>query len=433
MEVKCRYTEIYSINGINLPYNESEKELIVDSIKGLRAVLTTHPNSYAFEGDRSLAVAGMMKRGFLNLEPRSDEFKQHIANEVDEIQTRRANKFGAGTFLVVIGEEIIPSFSPFSFEGKAEDIEDFRDFLVCFDGSDGADKEEIRSRFHSKTTALLNSIAVIMGSVVGIKKVKNFVIFLREDDKPIYSYTVSGSAQVYTSKPVSDDTLPLIESLYLQLAEDKTLQRVQRLLRSSFETGDDRLRSFLDVWMAFEIFINKIFVFYQNRFLNSLFKEGHTELQKKCIERIKEVMKGKYQLIDKFAEISFLLTPDTTGEDLEIIQKANKIFVSYENSFLISLFEERRTEVQKKYLDRIKEVMNGKYRLVDNFAAVSFELSPDTADEDLKFVHKAKKIRDLISRGQSVEEDTLPVNEIQSLVGKYLHLHINSNLRVKNC
>lgn len=142
MEVKCRCTEIYSIKGINLPPNETEKELIADSIRGLRAVLTTKPNSYAFEGDRSLAVAGMMLRGLLKLEPGSDEFKQHIASKVDEFQKRRDKKFGNGTFLVVIGEKTIPSFKPFSFEGKADDMQDFTDFLVCFDR---ADKDEIRS------------------------------------------------------------------------------------------------------------------------------------------------------------------------------------------------------------------------------------------------------------------------------------------------
>jgi hypothetical protein len=358
MEVKCRYTEIYSIKGINLPPKETEKELIADSIRSLRAVLTTKPNSYAFEGDRSLAVAGMMLRGLMKLEPGSDEFKQHIANKVDEFQTRRAKKFGAGTFLVVVGEETIPSFTPFSFEGKAEDIQDFADFLVCFEG---ADKDEIRSRFHTKNTALLNSIAVIMGSVVGIKKVTSSVIFLREDDRPIYSYTVSGSAQVYISKPISDDILPLIESLYRQIVEDKTLQRVQRLFRSSYENEDDLLRSFLDGWMAFEIFINKIFATYKNRFFKSLLKEEHTE-------------------------------------------------------------------AQKKYLERIQDVMKGKYRLIDKFAAVSFQLSPDTADDDLKVVQQAKESRDLISHGESVDENTLPVNELQKIASKYLRLHINSNL-----
>ncbi len=354
MEVKCRCTEIYSLKGINLPPGQTEKELIADSTRGFRAVLTTQPNSYAFEGDRSLAVAGMMLRGLLKLEPGSDEFKQHITNKIDEFQTRRAKKFEAGPFLVVIGEETFSSFKPFSFEGKADDIQDFIDFQICFDG---ADKDEIKSKFHTKATALLNSMAVIMGSVVGIKKVTSFVFFLREDGKPIYSYSFSGSAQVYTSKPVSDDIVPLIDTLYHQIEDDNTLQRVQRLFRSSFETEEDRLRSFLEAWMAFEIFVNKI-------------------------------------------------------------------FASYEKRFFMSLLAEKPTEAQKKYLGRIQDVMKDKYRLIDKFAAVSFQLSPGTADDDLKIIQQAKKIRDLMSHGESVDENTLPVTEIQKITGKYLQLHI---------
>ena len=357
MEVKCRYTEIYAIQGISLLPHETEKELIADSIGGLRVVLTTKPNSYAFEGDRSLAVAGMMLSGLMKLEPGSNEFRQHITNKIDEFQTRRAKKFGTGPYLVVIGEEAIPSFNP-SLEGKSEDFNDYIDFQTCLDG---ADKDEIRSRFYTKTTALLNAITAITGSVVGIKKVTSSVIFFKEDGKPIYSYTFSfGSLKAYISKPVSDDILPLIESLYRQIVKDKTLQRVLRLFLSSFENEDDRLRSFLDAWMAFEIFINIIFATYENRFFKSLLEEEHTV-------------------------------------------------------------------AQKKYLERIQEVMKDKYRLIDKFAAVSFQLSPETADDDLKIIQQAKKIRDLLSHGESVDENTLPVNEIQKITSQYLRLHINTN------
>ena len=359
MEVKCRCTEIYSIKGINLPPNVIEKELIIDSANGLRAVLTTKPNSYAFEGDRSLAVVSMMLRGFLKLEPGSDEFKKHIENKINEYQTDRLKKFGDATFLVVEGENLISSFSPLSFKdyGEAEDMQDFGDFLVCYDA---ADKEGIRSRFHAEFTSLLNSITLIVGSVLGIKKVKSSIIFLREDGKPIYSYTFSGSAQFFTSKPVSDDAVLSIGDLYRQIVKDKSLQRVQRLFRSSLEAEDDRLRSFLDAWMAFEIFINQIFASYENRFFKSLLDEGHTE-------------------------------------------------------------------VQKKYLERIQEVMKDKYRFLDRFAAVSFQLSPDTADGDVKIVQQAKKVRDLMSHGELVDELTLPVNELQKIAGKYLRLHISNN------
>ena len=149
----------------------------------------------------------------------------------------------------------------------------------------------------------------------------------------------------------------LIGELYNLLVDDTTLERVQRLLRSSFESGEDALRSFLAAWSAFEIFVNKSFVVYENRFFGGL-------------------------------------------------------------------LDERHPEVQRKYLERIREVMIDKYRLTDKFAAISFQLLPSSADEDLKIVLQIKKIRDELIHGESVDEAKLPMKPIRDLASKYLRLHI---------
>lgn len=353
--MKYRYIAIYSIKGLSLPPAGGDKELVIDSTIGLRAILTSQPNSHAFEGDRSLAVAGLMLGALFRSEPTSDDFKQRVANAVEEIRATREKEFGNDPFLVVIGEGEVPLFNP-SHERDAED------FIVCFDG---ADKDEIRARFHAKITALINSITSEVESVIGIRKVADPVVFLREDGKPVYSYTPSvGSVIAYVSRLLPDERVQSIGELYRLLAADTTLQRVQRLLRSSFETEEDTLRSFLAAWSAFEIFVNKVFGTYEDRFFKSLLEEGHTE-------------------------------------------------------------------VQKKYLERIREVMKDKYRLADKFAAVSFQLSPDTADEDLKTVLQVKKIRDELSHGESVDEAALPVKPIRDLASKYVRLHIKDGRRAK--
>ena len=346
--MKYRYTAIYSIKGLSLPPARGDTELVVDSAIGLRAILTSQPNAHVFEGDRSLAVAGLMLRALFRAEPTSNDFKQRVANAVEEIRAAREKEFGNDPFLVVIGEGEVPSFNP-SHEKDAED------FIVCFDG---ADKDEIRARFHTRITALINSITSEVESVIGIRKVSDSVVFLRDDGKPVYSYTFSGgSARLYVSRPLSDEQVQTIGELYRLFTADTTLERVQRLLRSSFETEEDALRSFLAAWSAFEIFVNKVFDIYEDRFFKSLFERG-------------------------------------------------------------------APEVQRKYLQRIREVMKAKYRLADKFAAVSFQLSPDTADEDLKTVLQAKKIRDELSHGGSVDEASLPVKPIRDLASKYVRLHI---------
>lgn len=352
--MKFRYTTIYSIKGIILP--EGDKELVVDTANGMCAILTIDPSPYSFEGDRMLSVATLMLKALFRSEPTSNEFKERVASAGEEIRVARRKEFGNDPFLVIVVEGEIPFFNP-SVEKDADE------FIVCFDG---ADKDEIRACYTRMITIILNSITMEVENVIGIKKVTDSVIFLREDGKPIYSYTASaGSARAYVSRQLEDGQIQSIRNLYNRFTEDSTLQRVQFLLRSSLEFEEDPLRSFLAAWSAFEIFINKVFITYENRIFMRILEEGHSG-------------------------------------------------------------------ALNKYLERIREVMKDKYRLVDKFAAVSIQLSSETADEDVKTVLQVKNIRDDLLHGQSVDEAALPVQSIRALVRKYLRLHFENEGRKVN-
>ena len=110
--MKFLYTAIFSIEDMSLPPSEGEKVLVVDSANRLRAILTSQPDSHAFEGDRHLAVAGLMLNAIFNAEPTSIEFKQRVASAVEEPRVARRKKFSSSAFLVFIGEGEVPSFNP---------------------------------------------------------------------------------------------------------------------------------------------------------------------------------------------------------------------------------------------------------------------------------------------------------------------------------
>ena len=343
-----RYTAIYSIKGVTLPSAEEDKDLVADSTQGLRAILTSQPDSYAFEGDRSLAVSNLMLQALFRAEPTSDEFKQRVAEAVEEIRLSRTKQFGGNPFLVVIGEGEVTLFNP-SHEREAGD------FIVCFDG---INKDIIRDKYNKAIAAIITSLTSEADNIIGIKKAADSVVFFQEGGKPVYSYSASvGAAKAYVSTKLTMERMEAIEKLYRLFVADTTLQRVQRLLKTSLENEEDPLRSFLAAWSAFEILVNKI-------------------------------------------------------------------FSTYENKFFSAFLEEEYPEARKKYLERIRNVMKDKYRLADKFAAIGFQLSPDTADEDLKTVRQVKDIRDELFHGGSVDEANLPVNPIRDLASKYLRLHI---------
>ncbi len=346
--MKFCYTAVFSIEGLTRDSTQGEKLLVVDSAVGLRAILTSQPDSYTFDGDQSLAVAGLMLRAIFNSEPTEPEFKQRVARAVEELRAAREKEFGGSPFLVVICEGEVASFNP-SHERDAED------FMICFDG---VDKSEIRARFRDKLNAVLLSVVSEAESVIGVRRLTEPVVFFQEDGKPVYSYTHSvRGVGAFVSGPLDDSRVAAIGDMYRLLSANTTLQRVQRLIISSFETENDPLRSFLAAWSAFEIFVNKVFGAYEAEFFDNMLEEGHPE-------------------------------------------------------------------VQRKYLKRIRDVMKDKYRLADKFAAVSFKLSPEMGDQDLKTVLQVKNVRDELSHGESVDEATLPVKAIRDLASKYLRLHL---------
>jgi hypothetical protein len=102
----------------------------------------------------------------------------------------------------------------------------------------------------------------------------------------------------------------------------------------------------------------------------------------------------------------------------------NKVFKTYEESFLRNLTGDITLSIRGKYLDRIKSVMHDKYRLSDKFLIISSQLAHESAEDDLPDFMKTKSIRDNLLHGENVKEDQLETSQIQRLLRKYLRLHV---------
>jgi hypothetical protein len=349
--MKYRYTAVYSLKGVRMPTGEGDIEVVADSIQGLRAILTQRPDSYTYEGDRSVAVASRILDRLFGGHAQAGKLDEHVAEKIGEARASRKREVGSDPSLVLVAEGEVACFDP-SNQHEEED------FVVCVDG---APKDPIRDRFQPAITALVLSLAGATGTLLEVKRIGDSVVFFRDDGKPVYSYTFSLSGSPYVSSLVSAHELKAACELYQLFARDPSLQRVQRLLRSSLETQADSLRSFLAAWTAAEILVNKLFGAYEEKFFGSIAEEEHGE-------------------------------------------------------------------ARKKYLRRIREVMKGKYGLIDRFAAMTVQLSPETANADLTTLTEAKRIRDKMLHGESIDEADLPVKPVQDLACRYLQLHLQSGI-----
>jgi Mn-dependent DtxR family transcriptional regulator len=79
---------------------------------------------------------------------------------------------------------------------------------------------------------------------------------------------------------------------------------------------------------------------------------------------------------------------------------------------------------KERYLERIHEVMRDKYRLLDKFVVICAELDPAEIDRNVQIFEHGKKLRDEFSHGEFVDEDTLPLKDVQGLLRKFVRLHV---------
>jgi hypothetical protein len=116
---------------------------------------------------------------------------------------------------------------------------------------------------------------------------------------------------------------------------------------------------------------------------------------------------------------------------LEIL--IHKAFSRYEEEVLTQLQAGRQAFFSKKFVERLRETMSGKYRLADKFLLVSAALFHDmdegTAEAEFQRFMLLKKQRDEISHGNEFSEDQLPVAQLHELLTKYIVAHA---VRCKN-
>ncbi len=309
------HTVVFGVKGIAWNDADPDLEVLSDAEAGSRVMLVSKTDAYTTEGDRALASGGLMLRGLVSDDLPEGSIEERIAREVEQIRSSRAQRLGRDPAIVI------------SIRGEVDDItpsleRDLGSFVVCFDG---IDKDSIRERNAGVIWATLTAITLATEGIVELSKVADSLVLQRDDGKSVYPYALqAGAGRVVVSKPLDSLARNEISSLYRVLEQDTNFQRVERLLLAARDAESDNLRRFLAGWSALEIFINKVFPLYEGQLLSRLSDESGRGAGKSFAARIRSVMRDKYGLVDKFAAIAFLLSPDEAGEDFEKVKRAKR-------------------------------------------------------------------------------------------------------------
>lgn len=309
--MRYTYSSLYHLLGFTV--GSTDEEIFSDTVRGIRAVLTSDPTSLCAHLDKALVIPGMLFGAKLGEGPEMDE---RLAQEVDRLRDKRAKTFEGGAYLYFEATGDVQAFTP-------EVLRDCGSLIVAIDQ---VPKETLRNLWEPLVSKILAAVAVAMPAVTRPEKVASATVFFSADGTPTYGFNLQmGTPEVIVSRRPSPEDLTGIRTLTTKMAADISLERIVRLLNESMEPGQDRLRRFLAAFMGMEVFVNKNFGDYQHRFWNDLSADVTAPIRDRYLARIHDVMKDKYKLLEKFVLISAELDPAAADGDIATFHRGKDL------------------------------------------------------------------------------------------------------------
>ncbi|MCB1634902.1 MAG: hypothetical protein KDI51_09955 [Xanthomonadales bacterium] len=174
--------------------------------------------------------------------------------------------------------------------------------------------------------------------------------YIDESDAEIYICRFTASASAMGISPLSEDLAVNLEQWYKLLSASTETDSPSRLLSLSLLQEQEPLSSFLSAWTGLEILVNKTFTYFEGLVPQAI--EPHS---KAIALRVKEIMKDKYKLSDKFSLVSEQLSPNDAESDQRDFQTIKKIRDSLIHGFstdCAALPVEETRNLLRKYLLR---------------------------------------------------------------------------------
>lgn len=342
--MKYRFLSVHKLIGVTRLTERDEEAIIIEypTLKA-RVLLTSNINEHLFELDRASVIALMMLKGLIG-QGGEGPFEERLTYELSEFRHRREKEIGEGVFVVFEAEGETDSWNP-----KTQ--RELDDFVIAFEA---VPKSQIRQKYETTIGGVLASFVLGWDSVCGINKVAEGVYFINEGGKPTYSFGFEVSTPaVIVSKKIQPDAIDHVKQVAKNMGSQQELMDPAQLLVKSLDKQSDTLLAFLSIWTGLEIFVNKIFKTYETRMFPRSVSPSATEIPPKVINRIREVMRDKWSIDDKFSVVASFLLPGDSHSDSDQFKRIKRIrdqLVHGKNVPLKSLPIEDTQNLLRKYL-----------------------------------------------------------------------------------
>lgn len=308
-QVDCVHVVCYHSWLPIIPKEVDEVPLLTSDDGSLKVLACKKASHYLSDVNLGAAIGIALLTGKLGKENGLDQDAiEQIKVGVDE---RQAKKYDKGAFLVI---EIRGSY-PVELS-KSRSVGDFLFGLDIFPW------DRIQSEHEPTIAAVLSAIPLVVGDV-DLERVSSGVYGILRSGRKVYSgHLRSGNVRVVTSKELSVDTAGKCRDLCLWMT-DSDLKTVARILSRVFQELDNNFRAFIDAWTALEVFVEKAFSSIEDKYYLEL-QKGRSLPFTDFIAKTRAVMKGKYNLLDKFQFVASVLDPGSCESDVKIFKEVQK-------------------------------------------------------------------------------------------------------------
>lgn len=310
--MKYRYITVYQLRGLIHNPDRGDVDLYIkEGFPSVRALLTDKLDDHCYELDRAQSVGYLMLKSIFG-KRESTELNVEVETEISRIRERRNKDLEGSEKLIFIAEgEANPDFSKPNREAD--------DYILGFGI---INKETISETYSDQLHTIL--AALFMSTeheIIEVKKVRGDVFLINELGKPIYSFDFAGGGEAYLSRRTTDEVIAEAQGHSIKLMNERNLNKVYKLLIQAVSRDNDRLRRFMFSWSALEILINKVFSEYEKNFIENLTGADPAKHTQRYFDRIRDVMKDKYRLADKFVVVASGIGGDFIETDLEMFIK----------------------------------------------------------------------------------------------------------------
>jgi hypothetical protein len=251
MKIRYQYIVAFKLLGLQKPVDALEGYLL-NMTSDISVRLTGNIDSLPSVVDEYYAIGGCILRWLFTKDEMSPE--EYVRKQVNECRLKRGSDCAGSAFII------------FQAMGNVEcgDVEllDIAGYPVTHNDMR---KDSIRALYEQYIRALITSFAIEFNSFKGVEKISDTVIFYAADDRLFFGYALKAYAPCVVTSPILKDRLSQVSQNTMIMLSDKSMGTVTRLLARSMVERDDRLLSFLSVWSAIEVFINKKFRFYETK------------------------------------------------------------------------------------------------------------------------------------------------------------------------